>query len=232
MGLGVTILFYGMLGMGVAIAGLLREPDGSRTGRVLRFATTAAFWPVYVPVLLAAAHARDIQNVPTSEPDDGLAAMITQVQGELDAALASLDGWAEDALDRERHHIAELKAAWLGQANRIRQMDRLLDRSRHSTAPAFDGARTTEIARLRESDQARVGNLARIDIIRQQAYRDLMATLAWVRELATMIHLAKFSGAPAARADELVTQIAAAVEGLTEVTSWQGGTEPTARESS
>ena len=35
-----------------------------------------------------------------------------------------------------------------------------------------------------------------------------------------MIHLAKFSGAPAARAEELVAQIAAAVEGLSELT-WQ-----------
>ncbi|MGD9856866.1 MAG: hypothetical protein AB7U20_18110 [Planctomycetaceae bacterium] len=46
---------------------------------------------------------------------------------------------------------------------------------------------------------------------------DLMSTLAWVRELVTMIHLAKYTGAPASRAEELVTQIAAAVEGLHEV---------------
>jgi len=35
-----------------------------------------------------------------------------------------------------------------------------------------------------------------------------------------MIHLAKFCGAPAARAEELVAQIAAAVEGLSAMT-WQ-----------
>ena len=33
-----------------------------------------------------------------------------------------------------------------------------------------------------------------------------MGNLAWVRELVSMIHLAKFSGAPAARAEELVAQ--------------------------
>ncbi|HEV8000289.1 MAG TPA: hypothetical protein VGP63_10445 [Planctomycetaceae bacterium] len=37
-----------------------------------------------------------------------------------------------------------------------------------------------------------------------------------------MIHLAKFSGAPASRAEELVSQIAAAVEGLSEALSWAG----------
>jgi hypothetical protein len=47
-----------------------------------------------------------------------------------------------------------------------------------------------------------------------------MATLVWVRELVSMIHLAKFTGAPASRAEELVSQIAAAVEGLSQLT-WQ-----------
>jgi hypothetical protein len=36
-----------------------------------------------------------------------------------------------------------------------------------------------------------------------------------------MIHLAKFTGAPASRAEELIAQIAASVEGLSEVTSWK-----------
>jgi len=42
-----------------------------------------------------------------------------------------------------------------------------------------------------------------------------------VRELVSMIHLAKFTGAPASRAAELVAQIATAVEGLSEVTQWE-----------
>ena len=41
-----------------------------------------------------------------------------------------------------------------------------------------------------------------------------------MRELVSMIHLAKFTGAQASRAEELVAQIAAAVEGLSELT-WQ-----------
>jgi len=41
-----------------------------------------------------------------------------------------------------------------------------------------------------------------------------------------MIHLAKFSGAPAARAEELVAQIAAAVEGLSAVSGPLDAEEP------
>jgi hypothetical protein len=58
-------------------------------------------------------------------------------------------------------------------------------------------------------------------------HADLIGTLAWVRELVTMIHLAKFSGAPAARAEELVVQIAAAVQGLSEVSAWREQEEVT-----
>ncbi len=56
--------------------------------------------------------------------------------------------------------------------------------------------------------------------MRERTYQDLIATLAWVRELVSMIHLAKFTGAPASRAEELVAQIAAAVEGVSAMT-WQ-----------
>jgi hypothetical protein len=64
--------------------------------------------------------------------------------------------------------------------------------------------------------------LQRLRQLRDRAYEDLMATLAWVRELVSMIHLAKFTGAPAARAEELVAQIAAAVEGLSETAADDG----------
>jgi hypothetical protein len=57
--------------------------------------------------------------------------------------------------------------------------------------------------------------------VREQANTDLATTLESVRELVSMIHLAKFTGAPASRADELVTQIAAAVEGMSEVARWE-----------
>ena len=53
---------------------------------------------------------------------------------------------------------------------------------------------------LRKTEDARRENLERLKSIRSQMHDDLMGTLAWVRELVTMIHLAKFTGAPASRA--------------------------------
>ncbi|MEX0585269.1 MAG: hypothetical protein WD176_01405, partial [Pirellulales bacterium] len=76
------------------------------------------------------------------------------------------------------------------------------------------------LQRWQKSQEGRAHNLTRLAQVRRQAHADLMATLAWIRELVSMIHLAKFTGAPASRAEELVAQIAAAVEGVSAV-AWQ-----------
>src|SRR5262249_41222832 len=154
--------------------------------------------------------------------------MIEQVDAELEGALGSLDGWAEDVLARERERIAELRKVWTAQAVRIREMDRLLSLPEYAapdeTAASAVGSDSSDLSavaeRLRNSQLARRQNIERLRDVRRRAYAELVATLAWVRELVSMIHLAKFTGAPASRAEELVAQIAAAVEGLSEVT-WQ-----------
>lgn len=71
------------------------------------------------------------------------------------------------------------------------------------------------------SEQGRRANIARLAAVRQRLHVDLVKTLASVRELVTLIHLARYTGAPASRAEELVLQIATSVEGLSEVASWR-----------
>jgi hypothetical protein len=152
------------------------------------------------------------------------------VDAELDAALSSLDGWAEDVLAREKDRIQELRLAWNAQAARVREMDHLLTQPAFaSPSPSVDAtdARLAagphadhSIDRRWHSELARCQNMERLRKVRRQAYDDLMGTLAWVRELVSMIHLAKFTGAPASRAEELVAQVAAAVAGVSAVT-WQ-----------
>ena len=219
---GQTLILYLVIGAGVAMAvylaggvpGLAVSP-----GRWFRVVTAVPFWPLYLPVLLAPGRAGvHAPSATSAAPHDDLAAAIAQVDAELAAALGSLDGWAEDVLAREKGRIRDLRAAWLAQAQRIREMDQLL------TLPAFAGEDAPDSPaaddRLRNSRQARRQNVERLRRLRQRAYDDLAGSLAWVRELVSLIHLAKFSGAPAARAEELVAQIAAAVEGLSELT-WQ-----------
>jgi hypothetical protein len=212
-----SLVLYLMVGAGVGLAVYLADRAGTWTERCFRVVTAVPFWPLYVPVLL---HGDPPVADPNKlEPVDDMAAGIAQVDGELQAALGSLRGWAEGVLTREKGRLGELRSAWTAQAQRIREMDRLLLRVEGADLPAHEDVNDVN-QRSQHSEQARRRNLQRIQQLRARAHDDLMGTLSWVRELVSMIHLAKFTGAPASRAEEIVAQIAAAVEGLSEV-SWQ-----------
>ena len=218
-----TAMFYLVLGGAVAVAVYLRGRREQALADALQIVAACLFWPLFVPMLLAESppEVPEETNSPTpkNENQDALAAAIAQVESELDAALDGLDGWAENVLNSEHHRLDELRVAWKAQADRIRQIDRLLAEPSAQTDSLSEVAADIESAR--QSEKTRLENIRQIAILRRRMHADLVGTLAWVRELVTMIHLAKFSGAPAARAEELVAQIAAAVQGLSEVSSWR-----------
>ena len=231
MGLTETLIFYGLVGIAVAVAVYLRQDVSTVGERSFRVAASIFFWPLFLPLLLARTPDEEPPPAKASDdPSDEISLAIAQVDAELDAALSSLDGWAEDVLAREQDRIQELRSAWNAQADRIREMDRLLTQPEfaqfaasgraEANSPLTTHHSTDLIERRRQSEQARQKSIHRLRQVRHQAYDDLMGTLAWVRELVSMIHLAKFTGAPASRAEELVAQIAAAVEGVSAVT-WQ-----------
>jgi hypothetical protein len=218
-----TAIFYLLFGAAVATAVYLRGNSGGRIRAGFDVANACLFWPLFVPVLLAPVKS-ETQAIaqaarPAADQHDSLSAAIAQVESELDAALEGLDGWAEDVLNSEAHRLEELRTAWKLQAQRIRQLDRLLaaPESRDDSL----GEVAADVEKARQSEKLRRENIRQLVSLRKQMHADLIGTLAWVRELVTMIHLAKFSGAPAARAEELVAQIAAAVQGLSEVSAWR-----------
>lgn len=225
MGLSATLILYLMCGAGVAAAVFLRD-DAPRGERAFKLIAAWLFWPLFVPSLLATPvpPARSAASRKDPPADDKLSRTVARVEVELERALLSLDGWAEQTLANERDRLDELKLAWRTQAARIRELSDLL-----AELKADDVAGSASVAvegRISHSEQSRRDNIERLTKLRCQMEHDLLGTLAWVRELATMIHLAKYSGAPASRADELVSQIAAAVEGLSAVAEWNHSPEP------
>jgi hypothetical protein len=222
-----TAIFYALIGGGVAVAVYLRDESSDAAEAIVSTISAALFWPLYVPMLLASSQlqtdeAAHLHSQSTPQPtSDTMSAAIDQVEAELDAALEGLDGWAENVLASEQHRLEELRTAWKAQADRIRDLDRLLARPESQNDSLAATANGNE--RARQSEEVRRQNVRQLQALRQRMYGDLIGTLAWVRELVTMIHLAKYSGAPAARAEELVAQIAAAVEGLSEVSAWREG---------
>jgi hypothetical protein len=227
---GQTLILYLVVGTGMAAAVYLAEKASQGPGHWFLVASTVAFWPLYLPLLLAGrAGAGGTWDEPPT-PRDDLTAAIGQVDDELGAALGSPGGWAEEVLMREKVRLPDLRSAWLAQARRIREMDRVLARAEYAgedvPEPIPAAGMSPADDRLSRSRQARHQNVERLRRLRRRAHDDLMGSLARVRELVSMIHLANFSGAPAARAEELVAQIAAAVEGLSELTWQEGATVP------
>jgi hypothetical protein len=213
-----TVLIYLLLGAGVAVAVFLADAGKSHGSRWFNVLAALPFWPLYVPLLLAGkpASSETPQHGPHPPPTDDMAAAIRQVDAELEAALGSLDGWAEGVRTRELDRIHALRNAWTTQAERIREMDRLLAQPEPAANGQVlsNGLSPTADERVRRIREARRQNLERLREVRQRAYDKLLGNLAWVRELVSMIHLAKFTGEPASRAEELVAQMAAAVEGI------------------
>jgi len=218
--LGQSLVLYLLAGLGVAGAVYLTETTRGAE-RTLRVLMALPFWPLYVPILLARPGKVLTPTTPSHPAGDEMAGAIAQVDAELVAALNSLDGWASDVLTREKSRLCELRAAWSAHAERVREMDRVLALPEHAAGSWPTPAHRTADAEAHE--QARRQNVERLRRVRQRAYEDLMSMLAWVRELVSMIHLAKFTGAPPSRAAELVAQIAAAVEGLSETIAEEDG---------
>lgn len=245
----MTFFFYLLIGIAVAIALWLRRDERISLIDLFQIVSAPVFWPIYLPALLATRGEKvtssnaSFPKVGSRGVNDSLNMAITQVERELDTALHSLEGWAEDVLAEEQHRIAELKTAWRQQADHIRELDRLLtqtatktplltpqsagdpfptpmDASMEQQSESFtpDLPSQKPDTRSAEHERIRAENITRLTQLRRSMVDDLMATVAWVRELVTMIHLAKFTGAPASRAQELVKQIASAVKGLAEVT--------------
>jgi hypothetical protein len=223
----VSCVFYLLIGAGVAAALFL---DDRRLGvgeRLFRSLTGLLFWPMYLPLLLQSKGTdRTLDLEAVLSPKDDLEQAISQVENELEAALESLDGWAEIALSHAGERFEELRAAWRTQADRIRELDHLLSQPEFQTVSLRADEKVS--GRSQTSDAARRENIHRLKQIRGKMHEDLRGTLAWVRELVTMIHLAKFTGAPASRAEELIAQIAATVEGLSQATHWTHHEEPLA----
>ena len=223
MTLGQLLLLYAMAGVGVATAVSVALPGRGPARQLFQWFAALAFWPLFLPLLLTPttprALPREEMESPSPTAGDDLSRAIAQVDAELEGALHSLDGWAENVLAREKDRLHELRRAWSVQASRIREMDRILSRPDPSpmTPPSQDSD-TGLSQRLASSERAVRVNRDRLQQVRDRTHQDLLETLAWVRELASMIHLAKFTGAPASRAEELVAQIAAAVEGLSALT--------------
>jgi hypothetical protein len=200
-----TLVLYLLIGLGIVVALYLSDPPRPPGERLLRLCTALPFWPFYLPILLAR---------PSSEPVAGeneLERTHAVVEGELEAARSTLVEWIGIPPEQERR-LEQLREAWHAQRQRLREMGRLLARPEYAREEGVTVSST--LPRVQQSLAARQQNVQRLRQIRQQAEADLLASLVWVRELVSRIQLARFTEASPTRAEELLADLAAAVETL------------------
>lgn len=217
----ITTIFYLLIGCGAGVAFALREQHPTTLALLGKPLAATLFWPLFVPLLLESQRGAPLTlergtSRTSNGTDDSLAQAIGQVEHELDAALRSLNAWPGATLNVEPDCFAELRTAWKTQADRVRELDALLNDATFRTSPLSDVDAVND--NLAHSERTRQSNIERLKEIRDRMRHDLLGTIAWVRELVTMIHLARYTGAPASRAEELVRQIATAVAGLSPAT--------------
>lgn len=222
MSLGPTFVMYFLVGLAVAVAIYVVETNRRSVERFFLVTTAILFWPIYLPMLLAPKKPR--QPTDTTVPRDELTEAIGQVQCELQGALRSLNGQAE-AVAEEIRLLPGLQECWIKQSERIREMDRLLAQPDFAPGTSAISDPITD-ERLKKALNLRKQNVERLRQLRKQTREDLLARLAWVRELISMIHLAKFSGAPATRIQELPRQVAKASDRIADITLKEEPTEP------
>jgi hypothetical protein len=211
-------LLHLMAGVGVAVCVYL---SASGRGVVRWFQALAAifFWPLFLPLLLSDRTKTNNESSGqlASGSLDELDRTIAQVDAELEVALQSLDGWGENLRERGQERLQELRSTWIAQAGRVREMDQIMARS---WGVQQEGDLWSGSVRVHESQEMIHKNLERLRQVRQRTLDDLIGMLARVRELVSMIHLARFTGAPASRAEELVGQLGAIGKGVP-ATTWQ-----------
>ena len=209
----ITAIFYGVVGASVAVALFVSDSTGPRRERWFQVLTACFFWPLYLPLLLRPTGLAAPTIRPSASPADELAAQIAQVESELDSAIRSCEVGSELRPALKPESLIEIQGAWRLQAERIRELDRLL------VQPAFveSVSVASQTDRAAHCEQSRQQNLARLRAIRQRMHQDLLGTLGGVRELVTRIHLAKYTGTPAS--SELIAQFAAAIAGLSDVSA-------------
>ncbi len=160
MGLTETLIFYLVVGIGVAVAVLLADDQASSGELVFRISSSVFFWPLYVPILLQRppASSQTSQTEMTEPaPRDEMVASIHQVEAELESALKSLDGWAECVLARDDYRFSELRAAWHLQADRIRELDALLAQPEFLLDTQSDEEnRSASMEKLKQTSEARI----------------------------------------------------------------------------
>ncbi|HZN92123.1 MAG TPA: hypothetical protein VFB81_05440 [Myxococcales bacterium] len=220
MGVLETGIIYGLIGIAVATALVLRSADESAPARVALFTLGTCFWPLYAPALLAPAKARDPGRGPSPDAST-LSERMQAAQARLLDALAQVDGVAQ-AVAPEVARVRLVTGQVAAMERRVREIDALLGTEEFDLAAARDALQRIAARGIPESDprhqslQVRVRNIERLRAIRDRTLEDLERIALKLEEMSSRLKLLRFAGRPDAEVVQLFKEVADSVEDVTE----------------
>ena len=214
-----TCIVYGIVGLVVAAALLLREESPGALRAVFLFASGVVFWPLYAPFLLGE---RTAQPTRTVSEAGGLLPRIRSAEERLLAALSKVSGVAEEVLAPEVARVRGLASSLVAMAKRLEEMDEMLATPEFSAAAAesaladLQGRGKGEDDARVQSVRARLRNVDRLAGMRGRTCEDLERALLKMEEMSSQMLLLKFAGRPDDEVVRLMKDIARSVEEVTE----------------
>lgn len=223
MGIVETSIVYGILGLVMAVAMVLRQEGLGGAKLFGLFVLGALFWPLLAPTVLA----RSGKPPPGGGPGSGAgfdsSSRIRAAEERLLSALARVKGGvAEDVLAPEVARVRALGGSLGAMAKRLCEIDELLG------SPEFDEAGVrAALADLEArghgdddprviSVRARLRNIDRLRTMRARTSDDLERALLKIEEMASQMLLLKFAGKPDAEVVGLIKDIADSVGSITD----------------
>jgi hypothetical protein len=220
MGVLETGIIYGLIGLAVATALVLRSAEAGAPERVALFALGTCFWPLYAPGLLGSAKSKEAGHGPA--PDAGaLSERMQAAQAKLLEALGQLDGVAQ-AVAPEVTRVRLVTGQVAAMEQRVREIDALLGTEEFDLGAAREALQRIAARGIPESDprhqsiHVRVRNIERLQAIRDRTLEDLERIALKLEEMSSRLKLLRFAGRPDAEVVQLFKEVADSVEDVTE----------------
>src|SRR3954463_12922843 len=124
MGVLETGIIYGLIGLAVAAALVLRSAESSVPERVALFAMGTCFWPIYAPSLLAPERRKGEPSRERSPDAATLGERMRAAQAKLLEALSQLEGVAQ-AVGPEVARVRLVTGQVAAMERRVREIDEL-----------------------------------------------------------------------------------------------------------
>lgn len=214
MGIVETAVIYLILGVVVACATALYNPDLTRPYVALRLPLITACWPLFAPLLFVTSNPPPRSPGPRAAPP----ARVEDVCEQAKEALAQLDGAAAEMLVDEPRRIGHLAEALKRMSTQIDNMEAALQ------TPQFDEeAARAELERAPSRDdgrgraiRARLRNIERLRHIHASTVADFEHALSSLEEMVSQLTLLRFAQDSSADVVSRIKALASDVEAVTD----------------